>query len=310
MKKSCTAWLLFSILALTWGSSFFLMKLGLRSFPSEQIGMMRIAFASWFLLLIGFKRLARVRQQDIIPLLMVGVFGSAIPYTLFPIAVSQLDSGLVGVLNSLVPLFTLLIAVLVFNEKVRWRSVLGITIGLIGALWLLVPGMEVDSTRLIYGSLPVIATVGYAISINVISARLQHLDSITITMVSLLMVGLPATLYLLTTDFLLIMRTDQQAGLNLFYVALLGVFGTSLAVVIFNQLIKSSGSLFAASVTYAIPVVAMLWGVVDGEAFGWHQLIGMSAILYGVYLVNRRKRKRSARQAEQPPAEPQLANAD
>jgi len=292
MKKSWLAWLLFSILALTWGSSFILMKLGLQSFSPSMIGMMRIAFASWFMLIIGFRRFKTVTRKDWLPLIMVGIFGNAIPYTLFPIAVSKIDTGLVGVLNSLVPLFTLVIGVLIFNEKVKWRSILGVLIGLAGALWLLVPGMEVNGTRLIYGSLPIIATMGYAIAINTISARLQHLDSITITMVSLVIVGLPATIFVFSNGFVGIMQNSAGAWLHMGYIAILGVVGTGLAVIIFNQLIKTSGSLFAASVTYAIPIVALLWGVAFGEDLGWHQLLGMAAILFGVYLVNRRKRQR------------------
>ncbi len=297
MKKAWLAWTLFALLALTWGSSFILMKLGLQSFSYGQIGMIRIAVAFWFTLLIALRRLKNFRKVDTKPLLAVGLFGNAIPYVLFPLAIKMIPSGLVGVLNSLVPLFTLLIGILVFNTQVGWRSITGILVGLAGALWLLLPGLEVDSTRLIYGMLPIIACIGYAISINTISARLQHLDALSITLLSLSFVGIPATIYVLSTDFISIMTTDPQAWISLGYIALLAILGTSLAVIIFNHLIKMAGSLFAASVTYAIPVVAVLWGIVFGEAIGPEHFIGMGAILLGVYLVNRRKRQRAKVQA-------------
>lgn len=291
-KSLWLPWLLFALLATIWGSSFILMKYGLHSFSSSQIGMMRVAFAFWFTFLIAFRRLRFFKWKDAVPLLIIGLLGNAIPYILFPLAVSKLDSGVVGVLNSLVPLFTLIIGIIWFKTKVGWPSVVGILLGFGGAVWLLLPGLEVDSTKLIYGMYPIIATVCYAISINTISAKTAHLDSLTITLLSLMFVGIPATIYVFSTDFIHIMQTNPLAWRNMGFVALLGVVGSSLAVIIFNYLIKTSGSLFGASVTYAIPIVALIWGVVDGEAIGLEHFIGMGAILTGVYIINYRKRKR------------------
>lgn len=290
--KNLQAWLLFALLAAIWGSSFILMKYGLLSFSYSQIGMIRISFAFWFTFIIAFRRLKLLRKKDIGPLVVVGLCGNAIPYILFPLAVTRLDSGLVGILNSLVPLFTLIIGVVFYKTKVGLPSVIGILIGLAGAVWLLIPGMEVDVTKLQYGLLPIIATVCYAISINTVSTRLKHLDSLSITLLSLLFVGIPATIYVFSTDFLHIMKADERAWTSLGYIAILGMIGSSLAVIIFNYLIKNTDSLFAASVTYAIPVVALLWGVFDGENIGWEHLIGMVAILLGVYVVNARRKYR------------------
>ncbi len=293
MKQSpLLAWLLFALLATVWGSSFILMKYGLHSFSSTQIGMIRVAFAFWFTFFIALRRFRFFKWKDAFPLFIVGMLGNALPYILFPLAVSKLDSGLVGVLNSLVPLFTLIIGIIWFKTKVGLPSVIGILLGFGGALWLLLPGLEVDVTKLTYGAYPIIATVCYAISINTISAKFQHLDSLTITLLSLSFVGVPATIYVLSTDFITIMQTDDLAWRNLGFVAILGIVGSSLAVIIFNYLIKTSGSLFGASVTYAIPIVALIWGVIDGESIGIHHFIGMAAILIGVYIVNYRKRKR------------------
>lgn len=300
-KSPLIAWLLFALLALIWGSSFILMKYGLHSFSYSQIGMLRVSFAFWFTLLIAFRRLRFFKWKDAGPLLVVGLLGNAIPYILFPLAVSKLDSGLVGVLNSLVPLFTLIIGIIWFKTKVGLPSMIGIILGFAGALWLLLPGLEVDVTKLIYGLYPIIATVCYAISINTIGVNFKNLDSLTITLLSLSFVGIPASIYVLTTDFVSVMQTDPEAWKNLSFIAILGIVGSSLAVIIFNYLIKTSGSLFGASVTYAIPIVALIWGVADGEAIGIHHFIGMTAILVGVYIVNYRKRKRM--QASQQPVE-------
>lgn len=290
--KNLRAWLLFILLAVIWGSSFILMKYGLLSFSYSQIGMIRISFAFWFTFFIAFRRLKLLRKKDLGSLLVVGLCGNAIPYVLFPLAVTQLDSGLVGILNSLVPLFTLIIGVVFYKARVGIPSVIGILIGLAGAVWLLVPGLEVDVTKLQYGLLPIIATVCYAISINTISTRLRHLGSLTITLLSLLFVGIPATVYVFSTDFLHIMQTDNKAWFSLGYIAILGIVASSVAVIIFNYLIKNTDSLFASSVTYLIPLVALIWGLVDGENIGIDHVFGMGAILLGVYVVNARRKYR------------------
>jgi drug/metabolite transporter (DMT)-like permease len=280
------AWSLFIILALIWGSSFILMKRGLQSFSYSQIGFLRIATAWIFTLMIAFPKLKKWKRKDILPSAIVGYFGNAIPYVLFPLAVTRLDSSLVGILNSLVPLFTLVIGLIWFGVRVKWIGMTGIILGFGGALVLLLPGLDVNPEKLSYGIYPIIATICYAISINVINTKLKDLDSLSITLFSLSTAGPLALIYVLSTDFFEIMETDPQAWVNLGYICILGILGTSLAVIVFNHLIKGTSSLFAASVTYAIPLVALLWGIWDGETIGIEHLIGMLLILAGVYLVN------------------------
>jgi len=280
------AWGMFLLLALIWGSSFILMKRGLQSFDYTQIGMLRIGTAWIFTLAIAFPRLKRWKRSDTGPSAVVGYFGNAIPYILFPLAVTRLDSSLVGILNSMVPLFTLVIGLVWFGVKVRWIGITGIILGFVGALWLLLPGLQVNPDNLMYGLYPIIATVCYALSINTINSKMQNLDSLSITLFSTTTVGPLALIYVFSTDFLEIMQNDPQAWTNLTYICILGVVGTSLAVILFNILIKGTSSLFAASVTYAIPLIALLWGVWDDEQVGIEHLIGMLLILTGVYLVN------------------------
>ena len=284
--KPALAWALFIGLALIWGSSFILMKRGLQSFDYVQIAFIRIGTAWLFSVLIAFRRFKRFKRKDLIALLAVGYFGNGIPYVLFPLAVTKLDSSLVGILNSLVPLFTLILGLLWFGVKVRWIGATGILIGFAGALWLLLPGLDINPEKLSFGIYPILATICYAISINFINLKLRDLDSLSITLLSTSTIGPPALIYLMGTDFVEVMQTDPEAWKNLGYISILGIVGSSLAVIIFNYLIKGTSSLFAASVTYAIPVVALLWGVWDGEAVGPEHLVGMSLILLGVYLVN------------------------
>lgn len=288
INKNVLAWLLFVILALIWGSSFKLMKLGLHSFSYSQIGMIRISLAFLFTVIIGFKYFKFLTKKNWFPLFIVGIFGNGLPYVLFPLAVSKIDSSLVGILNSLVPMFTLIIGLIWFRLRIKWVGILGICLGLVGAIWLLMPGLKIDPNTLIYGSYPILATICYAISINTINSKLKDLGSMQITLLSLLFCGVPAILYVLSTDFLYIMANDEMAWESFSYVLILGVVGSSLAIILFNHMIKTSGSIFAASVTYAIPIVALLWGLYDKEDIGIQHGLGMISILIGVYLVNKR----------------------
>ncbi len=282
------AWLLFIALACVWGSSFILMKRGLNSFSYGQIGMLRIALAFLFTVFIAFPHFKYLSRKNWFPLFIVGLFGNGLPYLLFPLAISKLDSSIVGILNSMVPLFTLIIGLVWFKLSVKWLSVLGIVLGFLGAFWLLMPDLKFESQKLTYGAFPILATVCYALSINTINSRLNDLKPLSITLLSLLFVGIPAMVYLFFTDFVYIMQTDNRAWLNFGYIAILGIVGSSLAIIVFNYLIQQTSSLFAASVTYAIPIIALLWGVIDGEDVGLHHALGMLVILIGVYLVNRR----------------------
>ncbi len=269
------------------------MKKALPYFSGIQIGLLRVGFAFWFTALIAFPRFKRLKKSDILPLAYVGLLGNLLPYILFPLAITKLDSGLVGILNSLVPLFTLIFGVFFFGAKVGWRGILGVFVGLVGAIWLLVPRLDSTLQNILFGIFPIIATVFYALSINILKNKLAHLEALTITLLSLFFVGPLATGLLFLGDFFQIMKTEEGAWLGLGFVAILGVVGTSLAVIAFNWLIKETTSLFAASVTYAIPAVALLWGVFDGEDLGWPHVIGMGAILVGIWLVNWRMRRKA-----------------
>ena len=101
--------------------------------------------------------------------------------------------------------------------------------------------------------------------------------------------GPVAAVYLFSTDFINITDTNEKGYMALGYIALLSVVGTSVAVIIFNNLINNSSAIFASSVTYLIPIVAILWGVFDGEQITELHLLAVSVILSGVYLVNKKK---------------------
>lgn len=279
-------WIIMIFLAIIWGSSFILMKKGLTVFTFDQVASMRISFAFVFIGLLGIRLYRLFEWKYALPLFLVGLLGNGIPAFLFTKAETRLDSSIVGVLNSLVPLFVVLIGLIWFRAQVTIAQVLGIFLGLIGATTLMWPEGQLDSAIYwYYGFFAVAATVCYAISTNLIKSKLQDVRSLAITVLAFSFVGPLALIYLFSTDILDRMSLPGAYG-AMGYVAILGIIGTALAVWVFNELIKMTTAIFAASVTYLIPIVALIWGLIDGEQILLRHFIGIVTILSGVYVVN------------------------
>tara|TARA_R110002050_G_scaffold11122_2_gene37843 strand:+ start:44330 stop:45088 length:759 start_codon:yes stop_codon:yes gene_type:complete len=223
--------------------------------------------------------------------LAVGIFGSALPYFLFVTAQTEISSSLSGILNSLTPLFTLIFALAFFHQKIRLISIAGVSLGLIGAIGLIYFSAEhaVAQSFTIYMILPIIASASYGINVNIIKSSLQNINPVAVTALSFVMVGPFAGIYLLGfSDFLT--HINQPGGWEAFgYISILAVIGTALAVLIFNMLIQYTTALFASSVTYLIPIIAILWGVIDGEEFNLIQLLFAGVILAGISLIRSSK---------------------
>ena len=276
-------------LALIWGSSFILMKKALVDFTPGQVASVRMFSSFLFLLPFVYHRLSEIKTTEWKFMVASGFLGNGIPAFLFAYAQTRIPSFMAGMLNSLTPVFTLALGYFIFQTKVTLLRVLGVSIGLGGAIWLV--GMTTASGDLSdvswYPLLVVIATICYAGSVNIIRHKLQEADSLVIAAGALTSIGPLTGIYLFTTDFTHRLETNPDTWLSLFFVLILALVGTTLSLVFFNQLIKIAGALFASSVTYLIPIVAMLWGVADGESLGiWH-LAALGAILGGVYLINK-----------------------
>jgi drug/metabolite transporter (DMT)-like permease len=287
MEKSIKNYLTLLFLASVWGSSFILMKKGLLVFSDVQVAALRLFIAFLSLVPFLFQALKKVSKKHIFPIVVMAFFGNGIPAFLFTKAQTQLDSSLVGILNSLVPLFTLLLGIYFFKSRPSKTNIAGVVLGLCGAVFLTLftmgKGVEINN----YVLLVVLATVMYAISINVIKKYLQGIDALSVTALAFSIIGPLSAFYIFNTDFLVLAKTDQ--GIEaLLYIALLAVVGTSSAVVIFNKLISRSSAIFASSVTYLIPIIAILWGAFDGEIISMHHILAVAIILSGVYLVNKK----------------------
>ncbi|MCF8376224.1 MAG: EamA family transporter [Bacteroidales bacterium] len=287
-RDKIMSWLILIVLAMTWGSSFILIKKGLEVYSSQEVGALRIVISFLFLLPFALRNIKKVRAKELAILSIIGLVGSVGPAFLFAKAQTGIDSNLAGILNSLTSLFTLLVGLLFFQLKTRWFHVLGVILGLFGAIGLIqVSGGHTFSFNLQYSAYVILATICYAFNVNLVKKYMKRLDSITITSVSFFMVGLPILLYLLFfTDFTRQIHSDHQAWTGLMYIGILAVFGTGLALIIFNYLIKISSPVMAASVTYLIPIVAIFWGIADGEKFEAVYLLWIALTLIGVFLVN------------------------
>jgi len=229
-----------------------------------------------------------VEKSRIAYVLTAGFLGSLVPAFLFAIAQTQLESAITGVLNGLVPIFTILIAFIIFKQKQTKAVYLGVIIGFIGTAILITAG-EGNSLNGInaYALLVVLATICYASNLNLIKQKLNELHAVTVTSVSLILVGPIAGIYLFGfTDFWQKLLTVEGAGLATFYICLLGVVGTAIALIIFNKILQMKDPLFASSVTYIIPVFAVMWGVIDGENLYLMHYVGMIAVGIGVYIAN------------------------
>lgn len=288
LKMQKIAWLILIALAMVWGSSFILIKKGLIAFSPGQVGSIRIIFAFLVLVPFGIKHLKSIKSKDWFYLFIVGSIGNFIPYLLFAKAETRLESSLTGILNALTPIFTMIISLFVFNLKMKPWQIIGLFISLIGSLGISFVNNDGGFGALNYYALfVVVATLCYGISSSTIKAKLSHIKPVINASISLLTVGPFAIIYLLNTDFIEIMYTNPDAMSSIGYLFILGILGTAVALIFFNKLIYLSSAVFATSVTYLIPIVAVLWGVVDGESIFPLHFVGMLLIIFGVYKVNK-----------------------
>lgn len=277
-------WIYLFVLSLIWGSSFILIKKGLIGLTALQLGSLRIIFASIFLLLIGFKSLVKIPKEKWKYIAMTSIFGTFLPAYLFAIAETEIDSSTTGILNSLTPLITLLLGALAFGIMAQRRQIFGVFIGLIGSGLIVLSGFaNHPNQNYYYAFLVLIACFCYALNVNLIKKHLSGLNSLSIATGNFAVLLIPALIILFGTGFSEVVSV-QKVQQSLWFIMILGVAGTGIANIIFFKLIQISSPVFATSVTYLIPIVACLWGFLDGEILTPFQLVGAFVVLIGVYL--------------------------
>jgi len=287
LEKPIWQWFWLISLAFIWGSSFILIKRGLNSYEPDQLAAYRMLFASVLLLPVALKNLKKVTKKNYIYLLEVAFIGNAIPSYLFAVGQTHISSSLAGILNSVTPISTLIIGMILFRSKANWLNVIGLLMGLIGTVGLIFSSSSNVDGDLIYSLLIVVAGIMYALNLNVIKYLLTDLSGVALTSIAFAMTLPAALMYLYYTGFEA-KHHIEQAYESLFYIFILSLFSSAIAVVGFNILVKYTTAIFASSVTYIIPIFAIMWGLLDGETVLWIQVVWLIVIILGIRLVNKK----------------------
>ena len=289
MGKDFLNWFIFILLSVIWGSSFILMKGGLQYLTAYQVAALRIVSSGIVLLPPALRSFRRIPRAKLAVIFLSGVLGSLLPAFLFCIAEEGIDSALAGTLNSLTPIFVIITGTIIFKSKTSANKVWGVIIAITGSILLLLSkGKLLQNNDLMYVSFIVLATIFYGINVNMVHRQLEQIGSIQIAAIALTLNAIPALIVLVYTGYFRLPFGDSGVLASTGYSALLGIFGTAVASIIFYMLVKRAGAVFASMVTYGIPVVANFWGLVYGEEVGWKQVSCLLIILAGVYVANRK----------------------
>lgn len=287
MRTQASSYFLLAILALFWGSSFILMKEGLKFYDNFQLAAFRISLAGLVLLPFIRWRDLKVKREDWKFLFISGLLGNAIPAFLFATAQIKISSSLSGALNSLTPLFVLIVGLLFVGVPFNRYKLWGVLIGLAGALMLLLnKGVEINADDLKFSGLIIIATLCYGINVNIIKYRLFEYRPLTVAALPLGFMAI-ITLSILAFIGFPIELQETQALRSVSAISILAVVGTALSLVLFNRLIQQTNAVFASSVTYLIPIVALIWGFADGESINMLQVLGLITVLFAIRIINK-----------------------
>ena len=285
-------WIIFIILSIIWGSSFVLMKEGLVGLTAFQVASFRIISSGLILLPVAVKSISTIPQNKFVIIFVSGILGSLLPAYLFCIAEQRIDSSLAGTLNALTPIFAIIIGALFFKTNTARNKILGIGISFFGSILLFFaqPAFS-ENSNITDVLLIIVATICYAINVNLVGKYLKDIPSLTIVSVALLSNSVPAAFVLYYTGYFQEDIFSKVMLVSAGYTMVLGVVGTAAASVMFYMLIKRAGVIFSSMVTYAIPVIALFWGIIYGETVGWKQIACLVIILSGVFLANKTKKQ-------------------
>ena len=292
MKQINVKWLYLVVLSLIWGTSFILIKKALLGLNAYELGALRTIITGIFLLLAGYSSLKTIEKSQWKWIALSGFLGSFFPAFFFAIAETEIDSAVASILNSLVPLNTILLGFAVFKIASTKRQVVGVIIGFIGTAILILKGAELNPEQnYLYAGFVIASTIMYAANVNIIKRYLQNVKPLAIAAGNYAVIIIPAVIILLMSGFFEDKHlSNPNLKQSIWYVVILSFFGTALAKVLFNKLVQISSPVFASSVTYVMPIVALTWGVLDGEGFSVLQGFATIIILIGVYLSHRPKK--------------------
>ncbi|MEZ4908421.1 MAG: DMT family transporter [Saprospiraceae bacterium] len=282
-------WVAFFALSIIWGSSFILIKKSLIAFNGYEVANLRILITTIFFLPYFIFNIKKIDFKQWYKFLLVGLAGGGIPTFLFAIAQTKVSSSLAGALNTLTPIFTLIIAVLFFTVKVNLKNISGVIISFLGAGLMIILGNPDFTGSITYSLLIIIATVFYAININLVKKYFSDMNAVLLTAVSFISFGFISLIPLIRGNFIDIMISDDRAWLSLSAVIVLSLLSTVLGTILFFKLVQKSNAIFASSVSFMAPVISFLLGLLDGEKIDVVGILGLILILVGIYLTRNRK---------------------
>ncbi|HLF64319.1 MAG TPA: DMT family transporter [Saprospiraceae bacterium] len=287
-SQSLKDYLIFIFLCITWGSSFILIKKGLIAFDPVEVAILRIGITALaFIPIYALMVKGRFPLHKMKYAVLAGLLGNGIPAFLYAIAQTHVESSVAGILNSLTPIFVWVIGLLFFATHFRITQLAGVVIGFLGAAAIVLLNHRFQFRLDSFTLLIVLATVCYGLSANVVKTYLQDVNAIALSAMALFIIGIPAIAYSFFTDIYTSVVSESAARLSLLALIILALVGTALANILFYRLIQKTSAVFASSVAYLIPVTALGWGLLDGEALAAIHLLGMGLILVGVWLLRR-----------------------
>jgi len=278
------------ILSIIWGSSYILIKKGLTGLTPIQLGSLRVIVTTILIAPIGYQKIKKIPKEKLKWVAFSAFVGSFLPAYLFAFAETEISSSVTAVMVSLTPLFTLLISVIIFGEELLRKQVLGVIVGFLGIIVLINNELLESSFSLLYVMFVIIAAFCYAVNANVLKYKLPNIPALGIVFMSFLFMFIPAFIILFFSDFPFADFASNPLIIeSIIYIIILALFGTAIAKVLYIKLLAISTPVFSVSTTYLMPIIAIFWGLLDGESFQPIQFIGTLIILMGVYLVTKKK---------------------
>ena len=288
MKK----WIYLISLSLIWGTSFILIKKALIGLTPTQLGSLRIIFSSIIIFIFAWNTLKLISKKEWKWIIISAFLGSFFPAFLFAFAETEIDSSIASILNSLVPLNTVIIGAIVFKIASSKKQIIGVVVGLIGTYLLIDGGIQLNPDQnYLYSGLVILCSFLYGFNVNIIKKYLNDIPAVTIAAGHFSVIFIPAIIIFSFSGFNVDQAYDPITLKSIGYVLILSAFGTALAKVLFNKLVQISTAVFASSVTYSLLIVSLFWGILDGELFSFNQLMATVLIVLGVLLSSRKPRQ-------------------
>ncbi|MBA5247040.1 DMT family transporter [Marnyiella aurantia] len=283
MNSEKEKWVLLVLLTIIWGSSFILIKKSLEHYGPFQVGALRVLIAGILLAPVAIINISKFPRKRLKWLIVAAVAGNFVPMFLFPLAETEVSSSIAGIVNSMMPIFVILIGALFWKFKTTGRQMIGVAISFSGACLLMLSGAEGDSLKIVPILWLLLATLLYAVSITTVKSKLADVPAkILSAFVFFFILFLPSLITLAFTGFFQNFEGTKGEFIGLGYVSLLSIFGTGLAMMLNYRLLSISTPLFASTVTLLMPIVAVIWGVLDGESLTGLQFAGGFIIIGGL----------------------------